>query len=247
MVWPTKKHWTKSQWSLITNPACHRLSNEHNKTHRDGSQDGTSVTAYPPQQQLWEVMANDLLPLLWCTCVSSNLTLPCSASHELSGHFQLMKINCLSASKSRSVCTYRCLDMHRVFYIFCMEIPHRTGYARPPKRQTNKQTNKKGGEEKKKKRPYYATSVTSGKIQNYFTENKTDLNCYQLRTPYDFELAAAFYTHCQELQITTQGSGEKQAFRLWKSYSWFTLVQAKTESTKQSYELCTEPSLYLPL
>lgn len=113
-------------------------------------------------------------------------------------------------------------------------------------KETNKQINKK--EKKNKTRLCYLYYfITSGQIRNYFTENKADLNCYQLRTPYDFELAAAFYTHCQELQITTQGSGENQAFRLWKSYSWFTLVQAKTESTKQNYELCTEPSPYLPL
>lgn len=35
--------------------------------------------------------------------------------------------------------------------------------------------------------------VNSLQSQNYSTENKTDLNCYWVRTPYDSELAAAFY------------------------------------------------------
>lgn len=82
-----------------------------------------------------------------------------------------------------------------------MELPRRAGSIRQSE-ETRPPKKKKKVNLKKKTRLFACATLLQS--HNYSTENKADLNCW-VRISYNFELAATFYTHYQEVQIAMQG------------------------------------------
>lgn len=117
---------TQTQWSLPNNPSCYKLYNDHKKTCTDSLQDRTTVTPHQTQQPVWKVVANNLFSPIWGTQASFTLVPLCSATYGVIWPF-LTHENKLFIC----LCTYRYSDTCWVFYISCMELPHRAGSIRP--------------------------------------------------------------------------------------------------------------------
>lgn len=230
MVWPTNK---LHQWSLPNNQTCYQLYNDHNKTCTVSPQDGTTIIPHSAQQTVWKVAANNSLspPFVHSRIVDSGSAVLCHSwviwpflTHENKWFI------CLQVAQPLYLCAG--------YSTPCAWSSH-TGLAVEDHQRRQRKTKINANFKKEKGQTICLC---------YFAANPQLL----LREQGRFKLLLSqkplwFWTSSSILNPSANNNARRYLdFRLWKSYSWLTVRKVRTESTKQGYRLCTEPSLYLP-